>query len=654
MSRSIKDYAIYFLTICLAVSMHYAFNSISSQPAMGELSKSMRIWGSGLTVYISYLSKFISIILAALILYANQFILKRRSKELAIYTTLGMPKINIVSIFVGETLLIGAAALVVGIGVGFFLSQALSTLAVQLFAGDVRKFALVFSLSAVKETIITFVIIYLIVALLSVLSITKIKLIDMLKQERTNQEISIGNTLFSVLSFIVSIVCLAISIYLLMTKGIAKDSLMQTIVLLTLGIVLLFYSISTVFTTLAKKSVNFYYKDLNSFLVKQISSKLKVNMWVMVSLTGLLILSITVLGVGFSVTSSLNQKMLNEKVVDLSVMVGSNKGDPEVFLKANGVDPRQYVEKSAVLSTYASPIEYLKLLRIEKNSLSQMDKTILNGTLSLISESDYNKLLSLIGKETIVLDEDEYLINADYDSVLPYYQAMLKEGKEIKLFDKILKNKGVQVLDTAIMTGINRNNPGVLIVDDSLVKGQTVKDNIWNAKMLSNEAEDDFYTLLNDTFLELSLKNQICYSSRLVNENANIGIFGVVAFLCSYLGLILIIVTLSVLALQQLTETQENKMRYLNLTKIGASKIMVQKTVNKQVGVYFIAPLVPALTLSIFVVKAVLTKVEPFFGMKIGMNLVVSVAILLGIYFLYYVVTCAMAHNIIIEKRVNQ
>lgn len=652
--RSIGDYSIYFLTICLAVSMFYAFNSISSQPAMGDLSTTMAIWGKGLTIYIGFLSKFISIILAALILYANQFIIKRRSKELAIYTTLGMPQRKIAGIFVVETLLIGAAALIVGIGIGFYLSQALSALAVEFFVGNVGELILVFSLTAVKETMITFSVIYLVVALFNVRSITKVKLIDMLKQERVNQEITTQNMVLSSICFIASIVALSISIYFLMTRGIAKDSLWHTIVLLVVGIVLLFYSVGAVIITLTKKSKNFYYKGLNSFLLKQVSSKLKVNMWVMVTLTGLLILSITVLGTGFSVIGAFNQNMRNDKVVDFSIMINNEKGNPEDILKTKGIDQSQYVKRAEVLATYTSPLEYLKLLPLEEKNMSQMDRTIISGTISLIAESDYNDLLSLIGEEPIALAEDEYLINANYESILPYYETMLKKGKEVELFGKSLRNKGTEILSTDIIVGFNKNNSGILIVADSLIDGQTVESYIWNAKMLSKKAEEKFYDVVNSTFLEMSIGEEIYYESRVVNNNAYVGIFGVVAFLCSYLGLVLIIVTLAVLALQQLTETQENRIRYLNLTKIGASKSMIQKAINKQIGIYFISPLVPALTLSIFVVKAVLNKVEPFFGMEIGINLVVSVAILLAMYFIYYIVTCTVAKNIIIEKRVNQ
>ena len=654
MSRSIKDYAIYFLTICLAVSMFYAFNSITSQPAMGDLSKSMAFWGERLTGYISVLSKFITVILAGLILYANQFILKRRSKELAIYTTLGMPQRRILGIFVGETVFVGAAALAIGIGVGIYLSQALSALAVQLFVGDVGALTFVFSFTAVKETLITFALIYLAVALLSARSMMKIRLIDMLKQERINQEITLNNRILSAFCSIISIVCLGAGLYILMTKGIDRNSLWQTFGLISAGIILLFYSFATVCVTLAKKSVTFYYKGLNSFLIKQVSSKLKINIWVMATLTGLLILSITILGVGFSVTGAFNQKVSNEKVVDFSVMLDSKKGNPEEFIKEKGIDLSKYVEKSELLAIYSSPIEYIKLVQMEEKKLGKMDKVILDGTISLITETDYNNLLKLIGEEQIELAENEYLINANYEVILPYYEKLLKEGKEIELLGKTLSNKTTDILKLDFMVGLNKNNPGMLIVDDSVVEGMKLDRYIWNAKLLSKEAEEDLYEIINNKFVDMSVKDEIYYASKVVDDNIFVGVFGVIAFLCSYLGLILIIVTLAVLALQQLTEMQENKMRYLTLTKIGASKKMVQKTINKQIGIYFVTPLFPALLVSIFVVKAVLRKLEPFFGMKIGMNLVVSVAIMLVMYLIYYTVTCKMAQSIIIEKRVNQ
>lgn len=101
--RSMKDYAIYFLTLALGVSLFYAFNSISSQPDLNKLNYAMELFGDALVTYIGLLSKFIAVILAFLIIYANQFIMKRRKKEMGIYMSLGMNKWKISSLFVGET-----------------------------------------------------------------------------------------------------------------------------------------------------------------------------------------------------------------------------------------------------------------------------------------------------------------------------------------------------------------------------------------------------------------------------------------------------------------------------------------------------------------------------------------------------------------------
>ena len=447
---------------------------------------------------------------------------------------------------------------------------------------------------------------------------------------------------------------MASSIYLLLVKGIERSTLSITITLLGIGIILLFFSAGTVLTTLAKKSEGIYYKGLHSFLVKQVSSNLKVNMWVMVALTGLLILSITILGVGFSVTASMNGRVLDKKNIDFTIMMLKGDKSPRQLMKENEINPEPYIVKEEVLPIYASPISYMDFMGIKEDDLSEMDKIVLERNFLVVAESDYNALRLLIGEELIDLQEDEFLINANYKTALPYYEKVLEAGKELELFGKHLKSakKAADTMD--VMVGLDKNNPGILVVSDALVEGQLVESTIWNAKTVSSEAEEELFMIVNNKLLDRSVSDEIYYASKVVADNAYIGMFGVIAFICSYLGLILTIVTLAVLALQQLAQIQENKERYLTLTKIGASKKMVQRTINGQIGVYFGAPLLPALLLSTFVVKAVLIKIEPFFGMKIGMNLAVSVLTLLVIYLIYYIVTCRMSQNIIIEKRVNQ
>ena len=144
--KNLRDYLIYFLTLMLAVSLFYAFNSISDQPAFSEMSMTRALLYEQLDKMISVLSVVISLVLAFLIIYANQFLLKRRKKELGIYMMLGMKKGRISRIFAGETLCVGVIALGVGLIFGFILSQGASLIALKLFAIELDKYQLVFSI----------------------------------------------------------------------------------------------------------------------------------------------------------------------------------------------------------------------------------------------------------------------------------------------------------------------------------------------------------------------------------------------------------------------------------------------------------------------------------------------------------------------------
>ena len=163
--KNLRDYLIYFLTLMLAVSLFYAFNSIADQPAFLEMSMTRALLYEQLGKMISALSVVISIVLAFLIIYANQFLLKRRKKELGIYMMLGMKKGRISRIFAGETLCVGVIALGVGLIFGFILSQGASLIALKLFAIELDKYQLVFSIGAFQQTVICFALIFFIVML---------------------------------------------------------------------------------------------------------------------------------------------------------------------------------------------------------------------------------------------------------------------------------------------------------------------------------------------------------------------------------------------------------------------------------------------------------------------------------------------------------
>ena len=156
MKKSFKDYAIYFLTLVLGIAIFYMFNSLDSQEAMLQVSQSTRDMIQLMIQLLGMVSVFIAIVLGFLIVYANNFLVKRRKKEFGIYMLLGMGRRQISAIILLETILIGILSLVVGLFIGIFASQFMSVLVAKLFEADMTEFTFVFSKDACIKTCMYF------------------------------------------------------------------------------------------------------------------------------------------------------------------------------------------------------------------------------------------------------------------------------------------------------------------------------------------------------------------------------------------------------------------------------------------------------------------------------------------------------------------
>ena len=218
-SKSIKDYTIYFFTLILGVAIFYVFNAIDDQTVMLNVSSSTYDIIKLMTSMLSGVSVFVSFILAFLIIYASRFLIKRRNKEFGIYLTLGMSKRKISLILFFETLLIGILSLGVGIGIGFLLSQLMSILVANMFEADLTKFKFIFSSSACIKTLIYFSIMYLVVMIFNTINISKCKLIDLLHANKKSEKIKLKNPWLCVIVFIISACALGYAYYMV-TGGI--------------------------------------------------------------------------------------------------------------------------------------------------------------------------------------------------------------------------------------------------------------------------------------------------------------------------------------------------------------------------------------------------------------------------------------------------
>ena len=160
--RSLRDYAIYFFTLIIGVSVFYVFNAIGGQAAMLRMSEAQYEMVRLLETVISGTSVFVAGVLGLLIVYASRFLMKRRNREFALYMTLGMSKRRISAILLLETLIIGVGSLFVGLLIGIGLSQLSSALVANLFEADMTSYRFTVSGSAIVKTIVYFAVMYLV------------------------------------------------------------------------------------------------------------------------------------------------------------------------------------------------------------------------------------------------------------------------------------------------------------------------------------------------------------------------------------------------------------------------------------------------------------------------------------------------------------
>ena len=277
--KSFKDYAIYFTTLILGVCIFYIFNSMDSQTAMLTVSSRQSEVIDLLIQLLSAVSIFVSFILGFLIIYASRFLIKKRNKEFGIYMTLGMSKRKISLILLIETFIIGLISLGVGLLLGIVVSQITSIFIANMFEADMTQFTFNISKSAIIKTIIYFGIIYFIVMIFNTIIVNKNKLINLLQASKRGENIKIKKPLVCIILFILSVVLLGTAYYLV-TGGVNKlmehdvSILLIPISMGVLGTVLFFYSLSGMILKILTKMPKLYYSKLNTFVFKQINSKI--------------------------------------------------------------------------------------------------------------------------------------------------------------------------------------------------------------------------------------------------------------------------------------------------------------------------------------------------------------------------------------------
>lgn len=663
-TKSMRDYTVYFLTMTFGVCLFYMFNSISSQATMMQLTQSQLDSIKMLSEAINYVSVFISIILGFLIVYANQFLIKRRKKELGVYMTLGMEKGKISRIVILETLLIGVFALAVGLGIGVFASQGLSVLTAKMFEVNLKAFYFTFSLNAFYKTLLYFGIIFLIVMIFNTVSISKLKLIDLLTAGKKNESLKIKKLWVSVLLFILSVICLAAAYYLIIKNGMLSFNMEFTasIVLGSIGTLLFFLSLSGFLLRVVQTNKRIYFKNMNMFVLRQINSKINTTFVSMSVICIMLLITIGTLSTGMGLSSVFTKTLKDSTPYD-AAFTNFNDMNPikDMAAKMQGdkIDFNRFVKDYAQLNFYTSKITFGDLIIDDSLLPKQMtdQAEFKKNPVDIISLTDYNNAMKLQGKPTVALKPNEFLVNCSFEKLQPVFSSFLKSGRKITLNGQELTCVNKTVLQVPLSTSIFSQYNGALIVPDALVQGLPCMNEILNMNYKPGISEKDFFEQLRTVYSKEAINSgkvsraYFVYETRIQSYEQSIGMSTMVTYLAIYIGLVFLITSAAVLALQQLSEASDNTERYGLLKKLGAEESMVNHALFTQIAIYFFIPLSLAIVHSIVGIHVANTAVSFIGGVDIFGNTMITAAIFLVIYGGYFLATYFGSRSMLRQKQ---
>ncbi|WP_342442197.1 ABC transporter permease [Lysinibacillus sp. FSL K6-0075] len=606
--RNMSNYFLYIASMVFSIVIYFTFVTLKYNDDLSALKQSSQQIKGLMSASSVVLLFFIVIFMA----YSNSFFMKKRKKEVALYSLLGVRKQKIGLMLFFENLVIGLVSLVLGIVLGFFMSQGLLMILVRLMGYEVVG-SLTFSMEALINTTGIFTLLFLFTSLQGYRVIYQFKLIDLFHADKQGEQIPRA----SLVAALLGTVLIAFGYYTaasdMFTSEIWRFFTVLGTPLMVIGVTiagtyLLFHSVSVFLLTALKRATSWSWKGLNLIGVSQLLYRIRANAK---SLSIIAILSATtitagggVFGMYYNAEASVRQMLPNTFMW---------KGETVEFSQEDVL----YNEAVAV-----------KNLRVD-NELSFFEYT-------LLKESDYNRLAKLQGKdrELNIADGSTILLDAAFDERFSHDFT----GEDFKLQNGDSFHVDKMYMDS-VLNFIAAGT--VLVVNDQEFMATDADEMIMQVVGLNNDLKQQ--DVSKDIYKLLSSEQQESFSSVPQSYEDSLATVGALLFVGSFLGLVFLAATGSIIYFKILTEAEEDQAKYAILNKIGVNSKQILKTVAGQVAVIFSAPLIVGIVHSAFALLAF----SQLFGMNITKPVILWMIAYSAIYFIYYIFTVRSFYKIV-------
>lgn len=627
--NSILNYVMYFASIVFSVFIFF-FKSIQYNASLAHISKGFK---SG----INAAAVIIVIFAFMFIYYSNMFFVNRRKNEIGTYSLLGMRKRQIGKIFLYESFIIGIAAIILGILLGFIFAKLMAMILIKLMGSSlVVKMGL--NLKAIMQTLVVFTILFIIIGIKNNIMIRSTKLINFFKKKT---EVINTKKVSLIVKGILGIILIIMSYVTASSNIIFENITMAPIVLIMIipGTFLFFSSAISVMLNLIKKNKRFYYKGNNLIAVSELNYKISSNAKILSTIAILVATCVTALGFTVSLYYDINKNIKENYKFSYNINAKNQKVN-------------SLIDNILIKNKKSNKVEFDKTIDLIKNNVkysltNKKNKKVEEHTtdIQIIKEGDFQSIMKHQSRsyDNLKNNNDSYYItdkamSLSYDTMNNQKISLLGENRTLtvnKEFTDILLN--------------SQSSKDLIVVKDVVFSNIKFKKNIYKIRVIdiSNEpkAIDMSIKIQNIVNQNINFSYPFNFTSSITMHKELLESCGLMLFIGIFLSIIFLLCTGSILLIKQLSSIYDDKDRYTMLKKLGAKNKDIKKILSKQLKVMFLIPLIVGTIHNLFAM-VIVQKIIP-------RPIVVPIIITLGVYyigyFIYYLITLKYAENMIIK-----
>ena len=606
--RNIKTYGMYLMAMVFSVATYYNFVSMRYNPQFRETSN--------LTIYVQSSSVTASLLmilfLIFFIMYSSNFFLNQRKKEIGIYAFMGIDNYKIAFIFASEGLLLGIMSLLIGLLLGMLFSKLFLMLLAKAALLNMRIDFFI-SGKAIVETVIVYSVILFITFLKGYIDIIRTNLVDLMNTLKKAEELPKVNYLKGIASLVV----IGIAYYIAVNYGRFGfgKALLWTVILVIIGTYWLFGSFLSMIIRYFIRRKKFLYKGTNIISFSNIAFRIKDNYRTFAAVAVLITTCIT----SFGTVSSLRYFVDENHKIEVPYTVTYISDDQEVIERVDDIIENsnhnvELREKANFLFVPDSKIVVVKFSTFKK-------------VLSDLDVKSRDKIISRIGQ----LEEEVAYIER------PGVFMNMLEKNDVKVGNNTYK---IKVRTKVPLFGSGVPYTCIVVNDDEY---EALKDKYeekqFNGIILDNpeDTKDLTYELAQILPADSGLYTYFVAGATMYD------LVGIVYFLGAFLFLVFVFATGSIIYFKILSESFKDKGKYEILKKIGTTDFEINESVSKQVGMFFLLPLIVGIIHSIVAIS-VLSDLMKY---SLTIPTVISIMVFIIVYGIFYIFTRKKYVNVV-------